>query len=369
MLHHLTGGRWGDVLRPLLETGIKSLPLMAVLFLPIAVGMKWIYPWTQPEKYLAYPGYGFIHEALSHQHHIWSNPLFFCIRAVIYFVILFILSRALLRQYKLRDEMAMQDPEHNSGPSYRLISGPGIVITCVLVTLFMTDWGMSTQPGWYSTLYGMAALAGEGLSTFAFMIVALLLILKTFGIEHARAHGRGHEPGHEHVGILVSKNDWHDLGNLTFAFTMIWGYLSLSQLIITYSGNLPQETIFYNFRSNNGWQYIGWGLTFLHFVLPFMLLLMRDIKRDPNKLVLVALFVLMIRQLDFYYQVHPSYTLGLKDSDGNTFAQVMGALGWHTVTNLLTPFGIGGLWVAFFAWNLRDRRVLPKPAEEGHHHG
>lgn len=355
MLHHLTGGRWGEVLRPLLETGIKAVPLMFVLGLPILFGMKWLYPWTQDEQFMG--------KALRHQHEKWTYPSFFIVRYFIYFAVLMGFRFLLLRKYRLRDEMAVQDPAHNSDARFRLISGPGILIYGVLVTLALADWGMSAQAGWYSTLYGMLSIVGQGLSTMAFMVVATTLITRGYEVH------RGHADDVHHHGTLVGKQDWHDLGNLLFAMTMLWGYLSLSQMLITYSGNLPQETIFYYFRSTNGWQYVGGFLIVLHFCLPFFLLLMRDIKRDPRRLVLVALFILVVRQLDLYYQVHPSYAQGFRDGNGELFNQVGGALGWHTILNVLIPFGMGGLWVAFFAWNLRDRRVLPAPASEDHHHG
>lgn len=352
MLHHLTGGRWGDVLRPLLESGFKSLPLLFVLFLPILIFRGQIYPWMQPEQ--------FMDSKLKHQHEIWMNSTFFTIRFVIYFAILFTLRHLLLSKYKLRDEMAVQDPEHNSGARYRLISGPGIPIVGVTVTMCMFDWGMSAQAGWLSTIYGLASLVGQGLSTVAFMMITLLLILRHYGA------GRGLTGDHGAEG-LVGKQDWHDLGNLLLAFTMLWGYMSLSQFLITYSGNLPQETIFYTVRSLNGWQYVGGFLIGLHWCLPFFLLLMRDIKRDPKKLVFVAIIILLVRQLDFYYQIHPSYSAGFRNEAGEVQYQVLGALGWHTAINVLTPIGIGGLWVAYFAWNLRDRRVLPAPDKEAHH--
>lgn len=350
MLHHLTGGRWGEVIRPYLETGARNIPLMFVLFIPIAIWMKQIYPWTQPEK--------FLDAKLRYQHDIWMNPVFFCVRAVIYFGVLSGLMFGLLQKYRLRDELAMKDPAANTGANFRMISGPGIVILGVVVTLALIDWAMSTQAGWYSTIYGLAYIAGQGLSTFAFMVTCTLLITRQYELAHGHRDG-----GHS----LVGKQDWHDLGNLLLAFTMLWGYMSLSQLIITYSGNLPQETIFYRMRSLNGWQYVGGSLIALHFALPFVLLLMRDIKRDPKKLVLVALFILIIRQVDFYYQIHPAYGAGFRNADGEVLYKVESALGWHTIMNLLTPLGVGGLWVAAFAWQLKDRRVLPAPSMEVSH--
>lgn len=351
MLHHLTGGRWGDIMRPLLETGAKTLPLMALLFIPIIAGMKLIYPWTQPADFLA--------KAIRHQQEIWTYPSFFIIRAVIYFIVLHALVFGLLRKYRLRDEMAVQDPEHNSGRSFRLLSGPGIVIFCLVITMALFDWGMSIQAGWYSTIYGLLGVVSQGLSTVALMTVILMWILRQYELQHGDS---------SHHTPLVGKNDWQDMGNLMFMFTMLWGYMSLSQWLITYSGHLPQETVFYNYRSINGWEYVGGFLIGLHFCLPFLLLLMRDLKRDPKKLIFVALFILAVRQLDLYYQIHPSYMLGFRFEDqAEPLYRVSSAIGWHTVMNVLTPIGIGGLWMAFFAWNLRDRRVLPAPAQEEHH--
>ena len=355
MLHHLTGGRWGDVMRPLLETGARGVFLMFVLGLPILFFMKWIYPWAQDVAALS--------ERLQYQRRIWANPVFFSVRYVIYFAVLGFLAWRLNAKYRLRDEMAVQDPEHNTGHAFRVLSGPGILVLGVVITLATIDWGMSTQAAWFSTMYGLLFVAGMGLTTFAFMMVTVLLINRRWAAEHA-----GRDAAGTHPVSLVGRQDWHDLGNLMLAFTMLWGYMSLSQMLITYSGNLPFETVFYNYRSLNGWQYVGGALIALHWALPFFLLLMRDIKRDPRRLVVVAILILLVRQVDFYYQVHPSYAQGLPgwpDED----MKVNGALGLHTFLNLLTPIGIGGLWVAYFAWNLQKRRVLPAPAQEGGHHG
>lgn len=349
MLHHLTGGRWGDVIRPLLETGARGIVLMAVLFIPILIPpfMRLIYPWAVENPAL-------LPTRLKHQY-AWTNPAFFTVRAVLYFIVLAVLAFAINRKYRLRDEMAVQDPAHNSSAGFRVLSGPGILILGITVTLATFDWGMSIQPGWFSTIYGLMYLAGQGLSTFAFMTVVVMMVTQLW------AKGR-----REPAPNLIETGAWHDLGNLLLAFTMLWGYMSLSQMLIIYSGNLPHETVFYRARSINGWQYVGGLLIGLHFALPFVLLLMRGIKRDPKKLVLLALFILLIRQLDFYYQIHPSYAEGLPL---DASVRVEGALGVHTLLNLLTPIAIGGLWVAFFAWNLKDRRVLPAPAAEAHHHG
>lgn len=347
MLHHLTGGRWGDVMRPLLETGARNILPMFVLGLPLLICMTWIYPWAQDTQFLS--------QKLLHQRHIWTNPVFFSIRFVLYFIILGALVYGLNRKYRLRDEMSVQDPAHNTGGIFRVISGPGMVILFVVITFATVDWAMSTQAAWFSTMYGLWYMAGQGLSTFAFMAVIVLLITRTWEAQN---------PGRP---TLVDTQAWHDIGNLMLAFTMLWGYTSLSQMLITYSGNLPFETAFYRARSVNGWQYLGGAMIVLHWLLPFFLLLMRDIKRDPKKLVLVAVLILLVRQVDFYYQIHPAYADGLPGKPLDPKWQVTSVLGWHTVLNLLTPIAIGGFWIAAFAWQLKDRRVLPAPKVEDHH--
>jgi hypothetical protein len=348
MLHHMTGGRWGEVLRPYLETGAMSIVPMALAFVPVLVFMGYIYPWAHDVTTT---------NAIAHQRKIWLQPWMVWTRFFVYFGIWSFLAWRLLSKYRLRDEMAVQDPAHNTGQMFRVISAPGLLVLVVTVTLALIDWAMSVQPGWYSTLYGLLFIAGQGLSAFAFMVVVVMLVTRQYESSHADSHH----------GPLIGKQDWHDFGNLLFAFTMLWGYMSLSQMLITYSGNLPYETAFYHNRSINGWQYVGGLLIVVHFVLPFLLLLLRDVKRDPKKLVMVALFILIVRQLDFYYQIHPSYTDGLKTAEDPNAYAVSGAFGLHTLLNALTPLGVGGLWVASFAWGLRDRRVLPAPAKEDHH--
>ncbi|QOV91548.1 hypothetical protein [Humisphaera borealis] len=346
MLHHLTGGRWGDVIRPLLETGTRNLILMFVLGIPILIFMRDIYPWAQPYEVLS--------TKLKHQYNMWTNPAFFIVRFVVYFLILGAMAVGLNRKYRLRDEMAVKNPADNTGSFFRFVSGPGMLVLFVVITFATIDWAMSVQAAWFSTIYGLHYMAGQGLSTVALMIIVIMLITRQW--ESNRAD---HSP-------LINAETWHDLGNLLFAFTMLWGYLSLSQMLIVYSGNLPFEAAFYKARSVNNWQYIGGAMIALHFFLPFSLLLMRNLKRDPKKLIIIAVLILLVRQIDFYYQIHPSYADGLPGKTDEAH-RVMSAFGWHTVQNILTPVGIGGLWIAFFAWNLKDRRVLPAPAQEVHH--
>jgi hypothetical protein len=382
MLYHVVGGRWGEVIRPVLEIGSRNVVLMAVLFVPILFGLYYTYPWARPEHVKIDP-------VLRHQHRVWQYPSFFIIRAAIYFVIwtvmAFVLSGGLRRRETLADRIRAVD--EGGGPSRWLsgFSAPGILVLCVSVTLATVDWSMSTEAGWFSTIYGLWSIAGNALFAFAFATVVMAVVHLWYaartGTPPARAvdagtprrdgdgevNGRGdgepappaHADAHAPAGP-VSERDWSDLANLTFTFTMVWAYLSLSQFLIIWMGNIPHETKFYHARSHGAWGAIAVLLIVAHFFIPFFLLLHREFKRDPRRLMGVALLLIAMRIVDHVWQIQPSY----RGPD-----QPVPPLRAHHLLAPIAAIGVGGLWVAAFCWGVRGRGVanlLPPPAADAH---
>jgi Ni/Fe-hydrogenase subunit HybB-like protein len=202
------------------------------------------------------------------------------------------------------------------------------------ITFSAVDWAMSLAPHWFSTVYGLLFMVGQVLSAMALVIVALALF------------------GHHKPLVDVARPDVvHDLGKLMLAFIMLWAYLNLSQFLIVWSGNLPEEIPWYLQRLHGGWQYLALVMVVFHFVLPFLLLLSRDLKRDARLLALVAAGVLVARLVDLFWLIAP-------DLQGGHGASAHHGLSVHWL-DFAAPIGMGGLWIAAFARELRGRPLLP----------
>jgi hypothetical protein len=348
MLHHLSGGGWGVVLRRLFEAATRTLPLVAALFLPLLVPVftHALYPWTMP---------GIREEhAVAHKA-LYLNVPFFVGRTVFYFAVWFALA------YFLNKWSLAQDTEEDPRRQRRLrermqtLSGPGIVLFGLTVTFAGVDWVMSLEPEWFSTIFGLLVMAGWGLTAFAFMIVAAVWL-------------RRHEP----LADVYQPRHFHDHGKLLLAFVMIWGYFSFSQYLIIWAGNLPEEIPWYLRRTRHGWQYVSAALIVLHFALPFVLLLSRDLKRKARLLGAVALLVLGARVLDTFWTIAPSVKAAAHG--GAEAPHGAGALVGYVLSFVL-PVGIGGIWVWYFARELSKRPLLPlgdegleAALEHGHGH-
>jgi hypothetical protein len=315
MLQFLTGGAWGVVIRRICEAAARTLPLLALLFLPIALGIPRIYEWSDPGKVK-------VDQILQHKH-IYLNTPFFLVRTVLYFagwgLCAWLIDRWSREQDETGSPLAQRKMEK--------ISAGGLVFYGFSVTFMAIDWLLSLNPHWFSTMFGLLFIAAQCLSALAF-VIALLILLS------ARPP----------LSEIVTPRHLHDLGKLLLTFVMLWAYMSFSQFLIIWSGNLPHEITFYLARLSGGWQYVALVLVLLHFAFPFALLLSRDIKRDYRLLRWVALLILAVRFVDLYWLVAPEY------HRGRFF------LSW---LDLAVPIALGGLWLAFFAWQLPRRPLLP----------
>jgi hypothetical protein len=320
MLYHLTGGNWGYVIRRMLEAATRTLPMMAVLFLPLLWNPKQLYEWADPAKVAA-------DELLQHKQPYLNVP-FFIGRAVFYFLIWIGLSRLLSRW------SAEQDESGDPAPARRLLamSGPGLIVLGFTVTFAVIDWVMSLEPHWASTIYGLWFIVGMVLTTLSFMVFTARRFALTAPMDKVL------QPSH-----------FHDLGNLMLAFTMLWAYTSFSQFLIIWSGNLPEETTFYVKRMGEGWQTIAAVLVLFHFALPFLVLLSRDIKTKMERLATLAIGMLIMRMVDLFWIIRPAF--GGAPS-----------LHWQDVT---LPLAIGGLWVWMFLRQLKVRPMMPAYNPQG----
>lgn len=315
MLNHLVGGSWGYATRPLLAAGSATLPLFAVLFLPIGLSLATLYPWARPELVAG--------DELLQGKALYLNANFFWIRAAGYFVIWsglawFFSRSAVLSQTK--------------GPQVHInaaLSGIGLILLVFTVSFASMDWAMSLQPHWYSTIYGALFLAGGGVTAFA------LLISFVAGYQVLGPCDR--EPT---TSLL------HDLASLLLAFIMIWAYFAFSQYLIIWSANLPQEAVWFLERLQGGWQYVAVLIVLLHFAVPLLLLLSRDRKRDARAMSRIACLVLIFHYVDVYWHVIPAF------SPGST-------TGWSlSLSDLVAPLAVGGLWLFVCLRSLRLRLAM-----------
>src|SRR6266498_5419656 len=244
MLHHTTGGAWGIPIRRILESGTRTLPLIAILFLPIALGMKHLYSWSRPEEVAK--------DALLQAKEAYLNVPFFLARAAFYFAV-WIATAYFVNRWSL-------EQDHAGSPALtrklQLLSAAGLLAYGLTITFASFDWLMSLEPHWFSTIYGVLIMGGQGLSAMAFLIVVLVWLARRAPLDR-----------------IVVPAHFHDLGNLMLAFVMLWAYFSFSQYLIIWSGNLPAEITWYLHRLQTGWRFVGITLVICHFVAPFVLLL------------------------------------------------------------------------------------------------
>jgi hypothetical protein len=314
MVHHLTGGRWGWPVRRFFEAAIMTLPLLALLFVPLCFGLRSLYEWMDPHAVASNP-------ILQHRRFYMNGPAFI-VRAVVFFGIWIFFARRLNRWSYAQDATTNVDPTIK----LRSMSGPGLVIYPVTATFVLTDWVLSLETDWYSTMFLVLMVIGQMLTGLVF-VICLLAIL------------RREEP---YAGV-VNETTFHHLGTLLFAFIMLWTYMAFAQLLVIYSGNLPREIGWYLHRISSSWKIIVWFLFLFHFLLPFFLLLSSDLKKKILPLVTIASVVLLAHLVNDYWLIAPSfYRRGI-------------VLHW---LDLAAPIGIGGIWLSAFCARLKSRPLL-----------
>ena len=319
MLQHLSGGHWGLAGRRVFEAASRNLPFVTLLFVPLLFGLPRLYTWAQPAAVRA-------DEALRHKA-AYLNVGFFVGRAIVYFAI-WNLCAWLLNSWSAAQDRGEVAVHPSDTRRFRTVSAPGLLVYVITMTFASIDWVMSLDPHWYSTIFGFIFVGAQGLTAFALVIAMLALLSKV-------------EP---YASYLVPGLHFLDLGKLLLAFVMLWAYFSFSQLLIIWSGNLPEEITFYANRFRGGWQYVSLLILFGHFALPFVLLLSRDLKRRPSLLAQVAIGILVIRVIDLIWIVEPM------------FPHRRFPIHWMDVA---LPVGLAGLWLFLFARNLRSRALLP----------
>jgi hypothetical protein len=309
MLYHLVGGSWGFTIRRIVESGARTIPVMAVLFVPVLFGVHYLYEWSRPEV--------LAQSEIIARKHAYLNTPFWVVRAIIYFSVWMYYAHRLNRLSELEDQTA------DATLTVRLqrLSAPGLVVYGLTVTFALFDWAMSLEPEWYSSIYGLLWIVSQTLSALALSIVTIVLLSRT-----------------------PAADTLNDLGNLLFAFVMLWAYLSFAQFLIIWSGDLPDEIHWYMSRLNYGWQWIAAAIVAFHFAAPFLLLLARFNKRRAQRLAAIASVVLLMRAVDTFWMVTPAFH--------------QNGISIHLL-DVVALAAIGGVWVAVFAGALRSVPLLP----------
>jgi hypothetical protein len=320
MLHHITGGAWGFVLRRTHEASMGNLPLMGVLSVPILIGLAEIYPWARPELVAG-------DELLRHKS-AYLNPSFFLVRLAIYFVVWSGMS-FLLRRWSIEQDQHLNDARYRDRVKGRLrvLSGPGLVVYAMTVTFASIDLLMSLEPRWFSTIYALLMMVIQALMALAFGTATGALV-----------------PGLEALRRKNARSHFHDLGNLMLAFIMLWAYMMLSQYLIIWSGNLTEEVPWYLARWNDSWAAVTVLLVIVHFAMPFFFLLFRSNKRNLRSLGFLACWLLLAVLVDFVWFISPAFF-----PDGL-------AIHWLDVAALA---GVGGIWLLAFTALLSRHPLIP----------
>jgi hypothetical protein len=312
MMHHLTGGDWGTLIRPITNSAAQTLPVLFLLFLPIFLGLSILFPWARTSELAGDP-------ILMHAH-AYLNPLFFFLRFVFYFIVWIAMEWGLTH---IVDASLL-----------RRISAGGLVIYVVLMTLGGVDWIMSRQAHWVSSIFGFILVIAQTLTALCFAIVIL--------------RQRMEEPS---IARFAKPQHFVDLGNLLLMFVILWAYMNFAQYLITWTGNEQPDVGWYVQRTYGGWRVVAGIIIFIHFLLPFFLLLMRPLKANINRLGAICAALLLLRILDLYWNVGPQQQ---SDPHGGFVLSPLDILAW---------IGIGGIWYAAFSHYLKRAPLLALTSE------
>ena len=337
LLQYLTGGAWGVVSRRVAEAATRTLPIIVVLFIPLAIGVSGLYEWTHLSPT----------EPVMLQRGWYMTPWGWILRSVIYFALFGVMF------YYLNHWSAVQDKATSFEESLRYLekasrfSGPSMVFWSLLVTFAAVDWVLTLDPHFFSTIWGLLFIAGWGLSCFCFIVTILAFLSDKPPMD--RILGRRH---------------FHDLGKLILALVMVWAYFNFAQFLIIWSGNIPEETTWFLARMKGGWGYVGVILIFFHFAFPFVVLLQQDFKRRAKWLASIAIFILVLRLIDMFYLIGPTPRINLHGEAAGAFI-----VSWM---DLVAPIAVGGIWLWWFFGELLKRPLVPindPYLENAIHHG
>ena len=333
MVQYVTGGKWGLLLRRPLEAMSRTLPLVFVYWVVIAIGMRKLYLWDAVKDVPRALKSGWINEVQAHAIEFkrpMLNPTAFIVTGIVCFLIWGFYA------WRLNTLGLKRDSDSPASTPYWIkklenISGPGILVYSLTMTACVIYWVMSLDPTWYSSVYGLLFLVGQGYSVLA------LSIILSIGLSKA-----------EPFKTILRQTEQHDLGKFTFAFVMLNIYLAFSQFLIIWSGNLPEEIPWYLDRIQGGWGVIVTLDFIFHWLVPFSLLLSRDIKRNKKRLVLVCQFMLFAKAFDLFWLIEPNFRGAARNLH----------FSWGILEYIAVPVALVSFWIAFLCMQLKTRPLV-----------
>jgi len=278
MIQFLTGSAWSVTMRRIMENVMITLPVGLLLFIPVAIGLNDIYPWTNQQAVAA--------DAVLRAKSSFLTPNWFIARAVIYFVLWSLWAGSIYRQSTKQDTARSVKQMHIASRW----SAPGLFLAVAIGTLASYDWLMSLEPKWYSTIFGLVMLSGGALSFFS-VVTLVCLALRQAGI----------------LKNSITPEHYHDLGKWIFAMTCFYTYVAFAQYFLIWYSNLPEETIWYRHRMVGSWLQISLAMPFLRFLIPFPILLSLPAKRSLKVVGFMAVWSLVVEYIDLYWVVMPTY--------------------------------------------------------------
>ncbi len=342
MLQYVSGGKWGLLLRRPLEAMTRTWPLIALMFLPIGILLKHLYLWarypTPDATAHAYSMHWITEEEalVIHAKRAMLSPISAWVQTIIIFAVLGVFIY-FLNKWSLEQD---DDPARGTEPSFERwrvrfenLCGIGILIYVILLTDGAIVWIKSLDVTWYSSIYGLQFLVGQGYAVLALGILTVILLSRV-----------------EPMRTLLRTTEQHDLGKLAFAFVMLNMYLTFAEFLIIWAGNVPDEIPWYLNRIQGGWWYICTADVVCHWLIPFCLLLSRDLKRDKRRMVTLTCFMIFARVLDMFWLIEPNF----KDAAGHLrLAGNLSILAYITV-----PVAVLSLWGAYYLVQLNARPLI-----------
>jgi hypothetical protein len=315
LIQYASQGGWGIVVRRIGETIFTTLPVMALLWLPVLIGRRHLYSWSVPGAAE--------HDALLQWKEPYLNVPFFLTRAAIFFVVWCAIAFLYFNGSRAQD--ATGDPRTSA--RLRKFAGPAIIVLALTQTFAAIDWIMSLTPHWYSTMFGVYFFAGSFVGFIALLSV-LAVAMRQAGL----------------LETVISPEHLHDLGKFLFAFTAFWAYIAFSQFFLVWYANLPEETVWFKARLEGSWKMVSVLLILGHFVAPFFYLMGRDVKRNGATLAVGGVWLLAMHYVDLYWQVMPTlHPEGVRPS----------------VLDVAAFLAVGGCFVAAASWLMRRQALVP----------
>jgi len=311
LVNHLARAGWSVAVRRIAEVGAGAVPVFAILFLPVLFGLPRLFPWLQPGAAE--------HDALIHHKAGYLNPVFFLIRAAVYFGVWSLLGRYFLKGSVSQDESG--DPRTTVRLQSR--AAPSMILFAITLSFMAIDWMMSMDPHWYSTIFGVYIFSGSTLAGFAFITLVIAGLRSRRILEHT-----------------LRTDHFQDLGRLMFAFSVFWAYIGFSQYFLIWYGNIPEETLWFV----GTWRQVGLFLAVGRFAVPFVFLMPRWTKRRPWIVTLLALWVLFMQSVDLYWMIIPNL---------HPEGAVLSWMGAATFS------GVGGVYLYVFLRMLGGRALIP----------